>query len=291
MNTTLPSSAASRARAGLTILEMLVSSAMLALIIVGLTAMFVQTQKAFKTGIKQTEVGDTGQTIADLISSDLAQLSDGTGFATNTILPGVTNLMWGWSNNYPQLEDGVAFRSNQLERIYMLVHTNTGWTAIGYAVSNVAPGIGVGTLYRYTSPINSHFFDNTILFSPFAHVFEPNFTNLITPQTRFSRIADGVVHLKIRAYDAQGRQVGGETNFGTGDLVGQITNTYPLPYNFGITNLPTSLDLEFGILEPDAWEHLKSLGAPAAQTAYLSTAASKIDIFRQRIRVRAATLP
>ncbi len=55
---------------------MLVSTAMLAFIVLGLTAMFVQTQKVFKTGIKQTTVTDAGRAIIDMIASDLSQMSD-----------------------------------------------------------------------------------------------------------------------------------------------------------------------------------------------------------------------
>jgi len=48
-------------RAGLTILEMLVSTAMLSLIVVGLTATLIQVQKTFKTGIKQNTITDAGR--------------------------------------------------------------------------------------------------------------------------------------------------------------------------------------------------------------------------------------
>jgi len=302
VRTNEPSSAARLRQAGLTILEMLVSSAMLALIIVGLTAMFIQTQKAFKTGIKQTEVGDTGLTISRLIASDLAQLSDGRGFNNNPPVLGesnVVNLIWGWDGQEVQLQDGVAFRTNQLQSIYMLVHTNTGWTGIGYVVSNI-DNLGVGTLYRYECPVNAHYFDNRILFHPFQAACTPNFSNqayAASPSIRLSRIADGVVHLKIRVYDNLGNQVGVETNRNIGDFaIGPITNGYPFTNNFVnprvAVGLPTSVDLELGILEPDAWDHLNSLGQSntAAQVTYLSTAAGKIDIFHQRILVRAATL-
>ena len=71
----------------LTILEMLVSTAMLAFIVLGLTAMFIQTQKVFKTGIKQTTVTDAGRTIIDMIASDLSQMSD--PHFTNVVLSSI----------------------------------------------------------------------------------------------------------------------------------------------------------------------------------------------------------
>ncbi len=281
---------------------MLVSSAMLALIIVGLTAMFIQVQKAFKTGIKQTDVGDTGLTITRLIASDLSQMSDGQRYNTNVFLAGFSNLVnfswnWGTSNNQELVEDGVVFRTNQLQNLYILVHTNTGWTGIGYVVSNYN-NIGGGTLYRYVSPVNAHYFNNHTLFDPFLETFSLNFSNKaysINPAIRLSRIADGIVHLKVRVYDSLGHQVGIETNYGDFYNRGPIYNGYPIGYPLTgtpvLTNyLPSSVDLELGILDPDAWEHFKSLSStPAAQATYLASVSGKMNIFHQRILVRAAT--
>ena len=103
---------------------MLVSTTLLVLIVVGLTAMFVETQRAFKTGMKQATMTDAGQTIIDMVGSDLAGLSD----AQNT---NITNLYWGWaptntSVNYQDIPANV-YRTNQLQEIYVLVHTNTQW--------------------------------------------------------------------------------------------------------------------------------------------------------------------
>jgi len=298
------------AESGLTILEMLVSSAMLALIIVGLTAMFVQTQKAFKAGVKQVEVGDSGRSVVEMIGNDLAQVSDGAPFAVaNLQVLGVTNLMWGWSNYFVQYESytpqggaemSVPFRTNQLQSIYILVRTNTGWTGIGYAVSNLGsglgnPGIGVGTLYRYTSMTNSRNVDNGALFTPFLSRFTPFFPITNNTPVRLSRIADGVVHLKIRVYDQNGFQVGYETNLNTGDYsYTQVINSFPAYYGtnlYSVNDLPGSIDLEVGILEPESWDHLKSMsGNFIAQSNYLSGSSAKIDLFRQHILIRAAQL-
>jgi hypothetical protein len=187
---------------------MLVSSAMLALIIVGLTAMFVQTQKAFKTGIKQTDVSDAGLTIVRMISDDLSQVVDGQGLNTNVPVRGITNLvnlMWSWNSSsvYPMREDGVWLRTNQLQSIYLLTRTNTVWRGVGYAISNFSTNLPVGTLYRYVSPSSGRYFDNRLLYNPFLAAFSPNFSNeayATSANIRLSRIADGVViawdHLK-----------------------------------------------------------------------------------------------
>ena len=125
---------------------MLVSTAMLSFIVLGLTAVLIQTQKAFKTGIKATTVTDAGRTILDMISSDLSQMSDGQN--TN-----VTNFCWTWASNNVAYTTGATpsqlnpARTNQLDAIYILQHTNTTWTGVGYAVQQIVAG--VGTLYRY----------------------------------------------------------------------------------------------------------------------------------------------
>lgn len=293
---------AGRGQEALTILEMLVSSAMLALIIVGLTAMFVQTQKAFKLGVRQTDVSDTGRSTVDELGAELAQLSDGVANGVaNSQNFGVTNLLWGWEGNYKQIENGVTVRTNLLQSIYILMQTNTGWTAVGYTVSNLAPGLGIGTLYRYTSQTNGYYIDNRPLLEPFLAAFSPNFMSLCqqfdaTNSVRLDRIADGVVDLRIVPYDQYGNLMDSETNAAGGLLsAGPWTNTLPHRSNLrsqSVSNsLPTSVDVELGIVDPDTWDHLRSLNNVTAEQNYLQSAAAKIEIFHKRVLVRAAGPP
>ncbi len=119
---------------------MLVSTAMLSFIVLGLTAMFVQTQKAFKTGIKAATITDAGRTVMDMIAADMRHLSDGNNN------PGITNLYWSWTENSvqynSQFNPPVPFRTNQVDAIYLLEHTNTVWMGVGYAVQNLVPNSG-----------------------------------------------------------------------------------------------------------------------------------------------------
>ena len=93
---------------------------MLSFIVIGLTAVFVQTQRAFKTGIKATTITDAGRTIMDMVAADMRQMSD----ANNT---NVMNLYWTWTENSTQYQNGLPFRTNQIDEIYVLEHTNTTW--------------------------------------------------------------------------------------------------------------------------------------------------------------------
>jgi hypothetical protein len=270
---------APRGWAGLTILEMLVSTAMLSFIVLGLTAMLIQTQKAFKTGIKQNTITDAGRSVMDMITSDLRQMSD----AQN---PYQTNFFWGAPNiamvtNY---ENGVAIRFNELNDIFILEHTNTIWIGVGYSVSNYSPNLGVGALYRYETNWTAlaPVFTNDLYSQFYTNInFSTNFTNAY-----WHKVADGVIDLKIRAFDQYGNDVNSNSFYPSFSYpIGQM---YPLtPTNV----MPNSVELEFGILEPDTLVQLRGLaGNPTALMNFLSSnAAPKMEVFRQRVTIAAAT--
>jgi type II secretory pathway component PulJ len=288
-----------RACRALTILEMLVSTALLSFIVLGLTAMFIQTQKIFKTGIKQTTITDAGRAIMDMIASDLSQMANDQftnqygGNSGNFIFP---NLYWSWVPQYDLVQSNLnnngvpVFRTNQVEDIFAMVQTNNTWLGIGYSVSNWFPG--VGTLYRYatntTAPLSA---TNLSLFSDFNNALQyGTFTN-------FHRIADGVVHLKIYAFEADGNEMYSEwladsgrsypTNFQYPLIATNPPNSLIIQTNY----LPHSIDIELGILEPEAFEHARVLytsGATNAAAAFLANAAGQVEIFRQHIIIPAA---
>jgi hypothetical protein len=265
----------------LTILEMLVSTAMLSFIVLGLTAMLIQTQKAFKTGIKQNTITDSGRSIMDMVTSDLRQMSDAQN--SNRL-----NFFWGAPNiamvtNY---ENGVAIRTNELNDIFILEHTNTTWIGVGYSVSNY-PGTSVGALYRYETNWTAlaPVFTND-LYTQFSNnvYFNQNFTNAY-----WHKVADGVIDLKIRAFD----QFGNENDYNpygsyfSYPILANIENPRQYPAS---NTLPNSVELEFGILEPDTLVQLRGLaGNPAALMNFLSSnAAPKMEVFRQRVTIPAA---
>jgi Flp pilus assembly protein TadG len=249
--------------------------------------MFVQTQKAFKTGIKQSDVTDAGRTITDMIARDLSQMAD----AKNS---GITNLFWEWFPNnalIQKVQSGFTtlLITNQLEELYFLVHTNTTWMGIGYVVVNQAPG--VGSLYRYVSATNSRpsIFTNN-LFLPFILALENhnNFTNSSASLIgNFTLIADGVVHLRIRTFDQNGNEPWIESAAENGQILPLLT--YPLTGTIfqPVTNtLPNSVELEVGVLEPDTYLQAKSLlGNPTVQSNFMVNAAAQTHIFRQQILI------
>jgi hypothetical protein len=273
----------------LTIIEMLVSTTLLVFIVLGLTAMFVETQRAFKAGIRQSTMTDAGHTIIDMVAADLSQLAD----AQN---PAITNLFWGAFTNQDtfQYQDysKVAFRTNQLQEIFALIHTNTQWLGIGYVVSNPVPGdSSTLTLYRYVVSTNAPLLDNSLFFPFLTNAFQS-----LQLGAHFDRVADGVIHLDIHVFDQYGNEYGaveypvanGFYQFGypaaahTNTIPGSPANVVPR------AGLPNSIQLEVGVLEPEALEQLRALPV-SAQPAFLGNAGGKIQIFRQNIPIATAS--
>jgi len=299
---------------------MLVSTAMLAFIVLGLTAMFVETQKVFKSGIKQTTVTDAGRAIVDMIASDLSQMSDphftNVYFPTNLYpyasvggYPNPPTLYWQFTNandlyQYTNNINGVPVlcRTNQLEEIFATIQTNNTWIGVGYYVSNWftdsagGPIPGVGTLYRYVATTNAPLTTTNLLFANFEYGSSSN----------FHRIADGVIHLKIYAFDSDGNEMCWEPSYdqtGGIDRFPRATSYAYLQYPVIVTNfanslqtnyLPHSIDIELGILEPEAFEHARALFTATpyphvAASNYLATQClGQVEIFRQHIIIPAA---
>lgn len=275
---------------GLTILEMLVSTAMLSLIVLGLTAMLIQTQKAFKTGIKASTITDAGRTITDMIAADMRNMSDGQN-------SNIINLYWSWNENSVQWANNQPFRTNQVDAIYLLEHTNTMWMGVGYAVQNLVPNSSsvVGTLYRYENSVSApYLLTNYYPHNLFSNFMESVETQSFTNQAYWHRVADGVISLKLMAYDQNGNEPGVEAYYGDWEPKG--TFSYPLASNnlpntvdSQLNTLPNAVDFELAILEPDALTRARALANNPNLTAFnyfmQSNALTTMEIFRRRVSI------
>jgi len=227
-----------------------------------------------------------------MIVSDLRQMSDGQN--TNFV-----NFYWavpyafGMTNYY----GNVAVRTNQLNYFYVLQHTNQNWVGVGYAVSNYVISnwsIGMGALYRYETNVTGLAPSLTNdLFSVFAwdarmQVFPTNYWHLI---------ADGVVDLEIQSFEQYGNpftplyfQTPGQYSYPVFYSIPALQTNF-LNTNACVNNtaLPSAVELQFGILEPDALIQarvLASSGTQAALAGYLSSnGLLQTEIFRQRITI------
>jgi hypothetical protein len=95
--------------------------------------------------------------------------------------------------------------------------------------------------------------------------------------TNFHRVVDGVVHFYVEAYDSRGLL---------------MTNGQLGAYSYAFTNrvLPAYLDIELGVLDPSTLEKFKARAESdpvAARDQYLPQRAGRVQMFRQRVVLRA----
>src|ERR1051325_3567463 len=204
-------------RSGFTLVEILVVMALLTVIILGLMATFNQTQRAFKLGMMQTDVLESGRLGTDMITRELTQMTP--SYTDPTLNP--LNPPWNFyvllDNRLPDnntsvqtLPGGSQTRLNLMEDLFFMNRENQTWTGIGYFVRTndefpLNEGRGrVGTLYRYeTNNSAIAFLQNPS--GPFAGFDRirngPYLTNGV------SKILDGVMHFRLRAFDTNGIEI------------------------------------------------------------------------------------
>src|SRR5689334_11513196 len=187
--------------------------------------MFIQTQKAFRGSMKQTDVLGSGRAVMDMITRELAQITPSQmGRTINfsaDVPPGPSSIppsaapinsppFAEVSGGFPQFAGGTlrmglpgvnapVTRTNVIQRIFFLTLVNQDWIGTGYEVVAEYPGgqpnSGVGTLYRFTTTGRTTDVGN--MWSKFANT-------PVTNTQYFSRIADGVVHFRVKPYATNG---------------------------------------------------------------------------------------
>jgi hypothetical protein len=297
------------------LIEIMVTVGLLSFIILGLLLMFNQTQRAFRSGLTQTDVLESGRATMDLLARELEQMSPSeapdyidSGLrrrATNFFVePSTTS--FGYNSTAPfswikplvqELPGNAQSRTNLIQRFFFLSKLNQDWIGTGYEVVPDDANQCVGTLYRYTETNN-----------PRGDLLHLSSQFLPMSITNRSRIADGIVHLRLRAYAANGRLI--TTNYLTGTNAsyqvrfgGPYTNVpNAVAYNsaaysssvdlrqascyFMSNAVPAYLELELGLLEPQVLQKYRSIGLQAPALQYLSNRVAHVHIFRQRIPVR-----
>ena len=200
----------------------------------------------------------------------------------------------------------------------MLTRENQTWTGIGYCVrTNDSAGglqlpetgpashqIGVGSLYRFTQPIN-FLQNNGVSGDP----FQPGSNFLAacsSGKTIISnRICDGVVHFRFRMFATNGFPIfcDGGTNacFHTNAVTSGYSIVKPAATRpnsaypdgmegccFWSNAVPAYIEFELGILEPRILARYNSIGDPAARLRYLQREdiSTRVHVFRQRVPVR-----
>jgi hypothetical protein len=197
---------------------------------------------------------------------------------------------------------GPQYRTNVFQHFFFLTKENLQWTGIGYLVDT--PTNGYGTLYRFQSQTTNTLIPDQVrtLSSNFNYAAWILYTQAgaDTNLPFLTRIADGIVDMRIRPYSPSGFPLNA-TNFVLNASL--RTNTLPVtPVNLQATDLdsffysnavPAYVELEIGFLEDRALGRLKSIpNINGAQLQYLTSAnrSAQVHIFRQRIPIRNADL-
>jgi prepilin-type N-terminal cleavage/methylation domain-containing protein len=275
------------------LVEMLIVSALLSVIVLGLMAMFGQTQRAFRIGLAQTDVLDAGRAATELIGRELGQMrpssmSDVVNFFAEIV--NVSPLL----QNLPGMPDDVndPKRINFFMDTFFLSYENQRWTAIGYTVRDpenvtVRPSGGVGALYVY-------YVDNlrpANLRDQVGYFLDP-------AQTNFRRVADGVVHLRARTFNADGVWIlppdGASSPYYY--KPGIIANPRPAGFEdvrqyFFLSNaVPAAVEIELGFLESRTLERAKSIPNITTRREFLERQAGRVHLFRQRIPIHSVDI-
>ncbi len=295
-----------------TLIEILVSVALLSVIVLGLFAMFNQTQRAFRGSMNQSDILEAGRAVTEMIPRELEQMIP-SRFPFYPYPHGV-NFYAEILNSTPltqPLPGSALERTNVLQDCFLLLRDNQKWIGIGYCVRTSDtngllwypetetgnPGkMGAGTLYRFVvtlpviyntpgqDPRNGLAPDPRPLFDAFRAACSPGSLASIAVS---NRICDGVVHFRFRAFDTNGVLI--TTNYPNVDVrystivPGEIGR-----YTFCSNALPAVVEMELGLLEQHAWERYNSIGNAAARRAYLQRDdnSSRVHLFRQRVTIR-----
>src|SRR5437867_6004475 len=186
------------------LIELMVAVGLMSLVVLGLLVMFQQTQRAFTGSMTQVDMLEGARATTDLIERELEQMTPShTPYAANFVselappdlvfAPGVT------FQDLPGTGSPPLRRLNVLHHFFFLTRENQTWRGIGYLVG--PPAFGVGTLYRFWQETNSSVETlRTNFDTAAAQLYYHNrvTTNLLT------RMVDGVVHLRVRAYNTNG---------------------------------------------------------------------------------------
>lgn len=263
----------------------MVTVSLLTFIILGLVMMFSQTQRAFVSSMAQVDVLESGRAVTDLLSRELAEMAP-------THQPLTTNFLAEYDDvsfSKPLLQElplGTHNRTNIIQRFFFLSRHNQDWTGVGYYVLPNYDNAGIGALYRFVYTTNG----------PNVGRLSQIYWNDLANGRITNRVADGIVHLKLRAFDPYGRLI--TPFFRTNDALAGITNFWstilPNEMNSYYTSnaVPASIELELGILEKEAFDRFKGLGVADTtvvrdmQRNFLSNRAAQVHIFRQRIPIR-----
>jgi prepilin-type N-terminal cleavage/methylation domain-containing protein len=287
---------------GFTLVEVMVVLVLLSLIVLALMAVFSSTQTAFRASVTQSAVLENSRAAMDLMAADVRNLTASGGVSNAVIyFPGNNNYNCGLNffvaDNPPNLPAQPNFyrplvqalpassqqRTNLLQWFFILGRRNTQWTGAGYVVNSGSTS-PLYPLYRFYAEANIHS-DPYALFNAFAtNIYYGHWTNM-------SHLADGVLHLVVRAYDFNGYWMTNTYQYYAGQWHTNV-NVWFMSSLWGEVNcavfsntLPTAVQMEMGVLEDRTLERAESIPVASARNNYLAQHAAQVHLFRQRVTI------
>jgi hypothetical protein len=236
------------------------------IIMLGLLAMFYQTQRAMRVGSAQVDVLGTGDAAIQMLAGELKQM-----VAVGTTHPNLlATTAYGplfWTRDFTTSGDP---QSTYLQELFFMRRENDEFIGIGYFVDPITDKGGAGALYRFEwreSATRSNALD--VIYNQFK-----NAKNTTVP-----RLAERITHFRVFPFDADGNLYVNNTN----SALGLLFTNY---------NLPSYLDLEIGVIEPKPYDRFKArydTNTPSTADfalAYLTNQIDRLHLFRQRIPIR-----
>lgn len=276
------------------LIEVLMVVTLLSLIIFALMEVFNSTQRAFRSGVTQTDLLETSQAAMGLVASDLKLMAP-SGFSDGV------NFYAGNYQNYKLLEQPLvgssAIRTNALQSIFILsrgsIAHHDSWIGIGYTVylSTNSTQYGLYSLYRFATnfPVNSSPAPNWPNSVP-NFIYNVCFVNFLIAPTNYSLIMNGVIGFTAKAFGPTGSLLDTNTpNVATNASV--YSGEGNSIFSFQFTNtMPSTAEIEMTVLEDNVLKHAMGLNAPgqfpwdnAGEWNYLQQSAGRAHVFRQRI--------
>lgn len=289
----------SRPASAFTLIEVMVVVVLMALIVVALMAVFNGTQTAFRAGLTQSDVLESGRAAMDLMATDLREMSPSLD-VSNTVNGAVNFTVEPITNAPPLLQPLTASspaesRTNVAENFFILSRGNQNgvptWFGVAYVVfATNSANSSLYSLYRFATncPVAAADAPHSLF-----HILYSYFSTTSSP-TNGSHLMDGVVELRVRAYDVNG---GWMTNqvvpYGTGaqyttneNVVYQPTSSGETSFGMFSNALPAAVEIEMGALEDRTLQRAATWpNNSAAQNNYLAGCAGQVHVFRQRISI------
>jgi hypothetical protein len=305
-----------------TVLELLLAVSILTIIVVALYSVFEHTQRAFRGSLSHVDVTESGRAAMDLISRDLEQAVYTGLNATNLAVQLYYQRKDFTPDPNPQpvvqslgvtgAGKPVPARTNLLHEVYFLTRSNGFWVGNSYFVSSTISStnsdfyvsrLGVGTLYRSSRPCFQGASMVPVFETTTNHLNElfhflrgnKNVTNL-NLSIRPTPVIDGVIHFQVRpdvrplSPQEPGSPHPDSPEFYYLHVFPDVLRGESQCFYFS-NGLPAYVDVELGILEPQVFDRLKSMPTTAMAREYLQKRAGRVHLFRQRIPLRASTLP